>query len=70
MTSGVSPSQSSGQEANVKLTKTKLDKAMNQAEDELIKAGLIGRDGSGNMAIITLLTCYAKLIEDIVEIDV
>lgn len=54
----------------MKLTKTKLDKAMNQAEDELIKAGLIGRDGSGNMAIITLLTCYAKLIEDIVEIDV
>jgi hypothetical protein len=52
------------------LTKTRLDKAVNSAERRLIQAGLIGRDGSGDQAIITLLTYYAKLTQNIVEVEV
>lgn len=53
----------------MRVSKATLDKAMDKAEDTLIRRGILARDGSGDPDVTKLMMLYGKLIEDIVEVE-
>jgi len=51
------------------VTQAKLRRTLEKATEVLRKKKLITADGSGNPEVEALVLMYAKLIEDIIEVD-